>query len=155
MYHPRHSRTDWPVWNLKSTGVNMRLIHITPSTFTSSKRWYREIDSEFRAAWIVPHIKNRATMAQVNSMSDNSKLIVLNSNEKGELLEPLPSDWTKPEHLGQVVIYNGKWSPPCCKLRTIFAWYKVRMRRPWSRPEQQSHLFEYIGVKCARSMTNE
>ena len=57
--------------------------------------------------------------------NDSSKLVVLNSNEKGELSEPLPADWTSPNHLGEVVVYSLKMSPPSCKIRTILSWYKV------------------------------
>jgi hypothetical protein len=76
-------------------------------------------------------IKKRVTgtnMAQaVNSMSNtgNAQLIVMNSKEKDDLHESLPSEWTTPQHLGQATIYNMHMSPPCCKIRTIFAWYKV------------------------------
>jgi hypothetical protein len=67
-------------------------------------------------------------MAQaVNSMSnaEPEQLVVLNSKEKDSLSAALPIEWTTPEHLGEVIIYNGKMSPPCCKIRTILSWYKV------------------------------
>ena len=54
------------------------------------------------------------------------KLIVLNSKEKDDIQEGLPSEWTKPEDIGEATIYNMAMSPPCCKIRTIFSWYKVK-----------------------------
>ena len=69
-----------------------------------------------------------ATPAAANTMQGGPALIVLNSGEKEDLKQPLPAEWTEPKHLGEVTIYNGMVSPPCCKLRTIFLYYKVPMK---------------------------
>ena len=88
--------------------------------FADHKNWSRIQAIDFSMA--------QAGEAQaVNTMSTtaNAQLIILNSKEKDDLNEALPSEWTTPQHLGQATIYNMKMSPPCCKIRTIFSWYKV------------------------------
>eukprot|EP00465_Bigelowiella_longifila_P010985 CAMPEP_0185253690 /NCGR_PEP_ID=MMETSP1359-20130426/2335_1 /TAXON_ID=552665 /ORGANISM="Bigelowiella longifila, Strain CCMP242" /LENGTH=246 /DNA_ID=CAMNT_0027836107 /DNA_START=25 /DNA_END=765 /DNA_ORIENTATION=- len=47
------------------------------------------------------------------------------NKEKEDLKEPLPADWKK-EDLNEVVVYNMKVSPPCCKIRAIFHHYGIK-----------------------------
>eukprot|EP00277_Geminigera_cryophila_P005618 CAMPEP_0179413312 /NCGR_PEP_ID=MMETSP0799-20121207/5024_1 /TAXON_ID=46947 /ORGANISM="Geminigera cryophila, Strain CCMP2564" /LENGTH=254 /DNA_ID=CAMNT_0021185761 /DNA_START=76 /DNA_END=840 /DNA_ORIENTATION=+ len=50
---------------------------------------------------------------------------VLNTKEKEDISEQLPQNWTKATDLGKVALYQMPVSPPCCKLRMIFEYYKV------------------------------
>ena len=66
-----------------------------------------------------------STPPAVQTSNNKGELIILNKMEKDDIQEALPVEWTKPEHLGEATIYNMAVSPPCCKIRTIFSWYKV------------------------------
>ena len=46
------------------------------------------------------------------------------SNAEREVIA-LPDSWKSISDLGEVTLYQEKISPPCCKLRMIFKWYKI------------------------------
>lgn len=61
----------------------------------------------------------------------------MSNEEKQDLLEPLPAEWTK-ESLTDVTLYQQRISPPCTKMRYILGYYQVPFKTvSGSKPDSE------------------
>jgi hypothetical protein len=60
-------------------------------------------------------------LAANDSLSTNDAL----NGEREDLKTPLPSEWRTAADLTDITLYQAAISPPCVKIRAVFAFYKV------------------------------